>query len=189
MKWKSTVAWEPIDVPSRNRPWAERLQGIIHDLDVTFALRYAAEPATKCNIYCTDIIRNMGFAEPCHWMTADGKPARVGRGIEMSANRLAAWFRKHGAAHGWVRADEGSAHDSATRGHLTVAIWQSDGRRGPGHCAIVLPREVDTDKPEVMWITQAGKHNFRRCTLRMGFGDKTPEFWVQCRREGPPHER
>lgn len=178
--WKNTVAWEPVEVPGRLKPWPERLQAVIADLDVTTAIRYAPKPpSTFCNIYVTDIIRNMGLKAPTHWMTGQGDPAKVGQGIEMSANRLAVWLKNHGGRYGWWQADEGTSCNAAERGHLVLAIWQSDGRRQPGHVAIVLGEEDGET-----WITQAGAENFRRCTLRAGFGKLPVQFWIQAEREG-----
>lgn len=180
--WKTTVAWEPILVPSRALPWPERLKGVLADLDVERAIRYSPQPKTKCNIYFTDIVRNMGIPAPTHWMTSGGDPAKVGQGIEMSANRLTVWFRDHGGRYGWWKADEGTACSAAERGHIVAAIWQSDGRREPGHVALVLG-EVEG----VTRISQAGGENFRDCSLAAGFGKRACQFWIQADREGAPH--
>jgi hypothetical protein len=176
--WKNVAAWEPILVPGREKPWAERLDAVLDDLDVVRAIRYDPQPKTKCNIYVTDVIRNMRVPAPEHWMTSEGVPAKMGQGIEMSANRLAPWFRLHGPRYGWWSADEATARNAAERGHLVVVSWQSDGRREPGHIAIVLG-ELD-GKPR---ITQAGGFNSRECPLSAGFGNRGPlEFWIQAER-------
>lgn len=180
--WKNMPAWEDIRVPAADEPdWDKRYLAVLKDLDVLHSARYAAgDDKTFCNIFFTDFVRNMGLRAPTHWMTADGHPAKMGQGIEMSANRLATWFRNHGATYGWWKADELTASSAAERGHVVAAVWQSDGRRGPGHIAIVLG--VDGD--DMTAITQAGKNNFEQCTLRQGFGDLPVEFWIQAEREG-----
>ena len=71
--WKNKPAWEDIDVPSRSLPWPERFPAVLRELDVENAPRYRAttvdgKPRTFCNIFATDVIRNMGIAAPTHWM-------------------------------------------------------------------------------------------------------------------------
>lgn len=184
MNWKTTVAWEPIQVPSADKPWEIRLRGIIADLDVERALRYKPhDEKTFCNIYANDIIANMGIAAPRHWMTSGGDPAKVGQGIEMSANRLVSWFKQHGGRYGWWSADEGTAVSAAERGHLVIAIMRGDERK-PGHIAIVLGEKDNKTR-----ISQAGAHNFAECDLQAGFGNRPVEFWIQAERGGEPHAK
>jgi hypothetical protein len=181
-EWRNVAPYLPINVPSAILPWAERLPSIIEDLAVESAPRYApTADSTFCNIYATDIIRNMRFGAPAHWMTDKGVPAKVGQGMEMTANRLAVWFRKHGPVAGWWFANFEAAQTAAERGHLAVAIWQSDGRREPGHIAVFLGRSNEKDEA---LFTQAGARNFRAGTHQACFGNKTPvEYFIQVNRE------
>lgn len=182
MKWKNTARWEPIKVPSGKLPWAERLKGIIADLDVEHAFRYSpGKDTTWCNVYVTDVIQNMGVSAPRHWMKSDGRPSSVGRGIEMRANSLIRWFREHGPRWGWIGSDEGTAAAAAERGHLVVVGYLSPPQAGPGHVAIVLGRRDG----EVL-VSQAGRINRAEAGLRQCFGELPVEFWIQSNREWAP---
>jgi hypothetical protein len=185
--WKNLPAWEPALVPSRTLPWADRLKGVLADLDVERAPRYRSsvvdgKKKTFCNIFVTDVVRNMGLAAPLHWMTGAGDPATMGQGIEMSANRLHGWFPAHGARFGWWSADEGTAVSAAARGHLVLGVWRNE--TGPGHIAVVLG-----ERDEATRIAQAGEYNFNDTALTTGFGKKPVSFWVQAERVGDetPH--
>lgn len=170
--WKNVVPWEAITVPSEGKG----LEAILADLDVEGAPRYKAKDGkTFCNIFVTDVVKAMGVRGPRHWHLSDGGEAKMGQGIEMSANRMHAWFRKHGAVYGWWEVDQGTAEAAAERGHLVVCSWPSDGRREPGHVAILLGEDR---------ITQAGKNNYESCSIKAGFGNRPVSFWVQVERAG-----
>lgn len=184
--WKNKPAWEDIDVPSRSLPWPERFPAVLRELDVETAPRYRAttvdgKPRTFCNIFATDVIRNMGIAAPTHWMVG-AVPAKLGQGIEMSANRLYPWFEVNGGTHGWWEADEGTAVAAAERGHLVIVIYRNPN--GPGHIAIVKGERDDETR-----ITQAGAYNFADTALSTGFGKLPRKFWIQADRESNEDHR
>lgn len=171
-EWKNEPPWRAIKVPARLlKPGPEKLRAVIAELDVENAARYKPSSyGTYCNIFAQDVITAMGF-HPGHWVRSeDGGPAEQGHGTELSANLMARWFDKWGAAQGWVEADRKVATDAAARGHLVVVIWDS-GTKGPGHVAIMLPEGT---------IAQAGGSNFVGKTIREGFGTKPVRFWVQA---------
>lgn len=179
--WKNQPAWEDVDVPSRSLPWPERRAAVLRELDVENAPRYRAavvdgKPKTFCNIFVTDVIRNMGVKAPSHWMTGKGEPAKVGQGIEMTANRLYPWFQMNGATYGWWEADEATAASAADRGHLVVAVYRNPS--GPGHIVIVKGG-VDGETR----VAQAGAHNFADTSLSTAFGKLPRKFWIQADRE------
>lgn len=170
--YKSEPPWRTIKVPvARLPPGPGKLRAVIDALDVEHAPRYKPSSyGTYCNIFAQDVITNMGF-HPGHWVRPeDGGPAETGKGTELSANGMARWFEKYGAAQGWVDSDRSTAMDAAARGHLVVVIWDS-GRHGPGHVAILLPEGT---------IAQAGRDNFVGKTIREGFGNRPVRFWVQA---------
>lgn len=171
MDHKITPPWKDITVPTRLLPPSpEKLRAVINDLDVENAPRYQPSSyGTYCNIFATDVLAAMGFP-PSHWVNPDdGSPSEMGKGQELTANLMARWFTKFGAAQGWVDADRQTATDAAARGHLVVVIWDSQGK-GPGHVAIMLPEGT---------IAQAGAENFVGKTIREGFGNRPVKFWVQ----------
>lgn len=171
MDHKNTPPWQDVTVPTAKLPPSpEKLRAVINDLDVEHAARYRKSAyATYCNIFATDVFQAMGFP-PSHWVDhGDGSPAKQGHGEELTANLMARWFHKFGAAQGWVNADRKTATDAASRGHLVTVIWDSQGD-GPGHVAIMLPEGT---------IAQAGSTNFVGKTIREGFGQRPVEFWVQ----------
>lgn len=180
--WKNMPPWEDITVPARNTPYPLRLGALIAELDVENAARYRpstvdGKSKTFCNIYATDIVRNMGFRAPTHWMTSKGEPATLKQGIEQNANAMFNWLGTHGGAYGWWKADLDTAVDAAKRGHLVLAIWKNP--QGPGHVAVVTG-----EKDGVVRITQAGAVNHKDTALGTGFGKKEPDYWIQAEREG-----
>jgi hypothetical protein len=168
--FKSTPPWQPIDPPAGELPPSpEKLRMVIDELDVTNAPRYQPNPSqTWCNIFATDVIQAMGH-EPGHWVRKDGNPALVGQGIELNANGLIRWMAEHGPKKGWIVADRQTATDAAARGHLVLVGWDSKSAK-PGHVAIMLPEGT---------IAQAGRRNFVGETIRSGFGQLQPVFFVQ----------
>lgn len=170
--FKTTPPWLPIEPPSAKLPASvTKLRAVIRDLDVENAPRYrATKTQTWCNIFVTDVIDAMGF-DPGHWVAKDGTRADVGKGEELSANKLVRWFVEKGPSHGWTEADRPSAVDAAARGHLVVVGWDSLGP-GSGHVAILLPEGT---------IAQAGRTNFVGRTIAEGFGRLPVKFFVQMR--------
>jgi hypothetical protein len=172
-EWKNTPAWKDIDIPAESLPpGVKKIIAIITELDPKHAPRYASQAdLTFCNIFVTDVVKAYRVVAPRHWVTSKGEPATMGRGIELSANKLVKWFEEHGGTYGWMEADEESARAAAARGHLVVVGWfNPDTRRRPGHVAILRADGM---------IAQAGAKNFEAQPLTFGFGDKPVRFWVQ----------
>lgn len=169
---KKTEPWKYIEIEASKLPAGpDKLRRVIDELDVENAPRYKARKgATFCNIFVSDVCDAMGF-QPSHWVTKEGEQAGVGEGVELNANGMCRWFKAHGARHGWVEADRKTAMDAAARGHFVVAGWDSKTEK-PGHVAVLLPEGT---------IAQAGRTNFVGKTIREGFGDLRPSFWIQAR--------
>ena len=169
----SVPQWQPLDLVVGG-PWPSRLKGVLLALNVEQSPRYKpghkldakgglvpASSVTWCNVYVTDIIAAMGVSAPRHWVTSSGEPAAIGKGVELSANRLIAWFDKHGARYGWMRSDSRTAQEAARRGHLVIVGWSNPKPALPGHVSVVLGPDR---------ITSAGRRNFYECTVKESFG-------------------
>jgi hypothetical protein len=117
---------------------------------------------TYCNVFVSDCTRAFACEIP-HWW----------HGKEQTANENIGWLNSgHGALHGWVKnIDETGARVSALVGRPTVAVWRNPNPNIPGHMAMVLPDH------DALVIAQAGRENFERCRLNVGFGDRPVEFW------------
>lgn len=165
--WKNTPAWREIEVPSRKLHRRERLMGIIRDLDVEDAVRYRRQGRTTyCNIYATDIIKNMRVTAPRHWMYKGVPSEGTSFAHEYTANMLHDWFDEHGSKFGWKEVTLDEAKQLAASESLAIAIWKNpDTRRLPGHIAVFRPDGL---------ITQAGLSNFESGTLEQGFGTAKP---------------
>lgn len=171
--------WVPLEVKATSVPWPERAAAVQRELNVELSPRYHPRKSTTfCNVYATDFIAGMGIPAPRHWMTTKGDPAAVGKGTEMSANRLVDWFEKFGPRYGWCASDRETTQRAACRGHLAVVLWKNP-KGGPGHIAVVLGHDR---------ISQAGRKNLFVGTLREGFGDlKDLRWYVQMDRPGGHH--
>lgn len=172
MNFKNMPPWKSILPPSARLPKSlVKLRCVIDELDVEHAPRYQpTATATYCNIFVSDVLQAMEL-QPQHWCDINGEPAEDGdpSAFEMNANRMARWFKLHGPRNGWEEAEQREAIDAASRGHVVVAVWDSKVVNKPGHVAIVLPEGT---------IAQAGRTNFVGKTIREGFGNLTPRFYV-----------
>lgn len=131
---------------------------------------------TFCNIFVWDVTKAMG-AEVPHWVYADGSPAEAGaKGAhELNANGVYQWLENHGSDRGWrvVNAEEAQAY--ANNGKPVVATWENP-TGGAGHVAMVRPGSYsETDGPT---IAQAGGKNLGEATLKQGFGNRIPLYYV-----------
>lgn len=170
--WHSVDPWRPITIPAASLPnVGDKLRQVVTELDVERAPRYrATSTATFCNIFVTDVCDAFGVP-PSHWMHEDGTPARYGKGLEMSANRLVRWFAQHGARYGWIDADKPTAQDAAARGHLVVIGWDSK-TAAPGHVAVLLPEGT---------VAQAGRKNGVGLPISSAFGKgKALQFFIHA---------
>lgn len=190
----SVPQWVPLKLVVGG-PWASRLRGVMLALNVERSPRYkpghkldasgklVAEPNTTwCNVYVTDIIAAMEVPAPRHWVTSAGEPAMVGKGIELSANKLLAWFGKHGARYGWMKADSRTAQEAARRGHLVVLGWPNPKPALSGHVSVVLGPDR---------ITTAGRTNHFECTVKQSYGLSVDapalRWYIQMDRPGGHH--
>lgn len=94
-------------------------------------------------------------------------------GQNLLANAQGAWLRgPAGVASGWRPvATAQEAQTLANQGALVVGSYQQPDPHKPGHIVIVRPSlkdqaSLDADGPD---ITQAGVHNYRLTSLRIGF--------------------
>ncbi len=176
MKWQTTPAWVPIDVPSAKLPIGpQKYRAVLKDLQVEKSPRYKpTASATYCNIFLWDYTRAMGCEIP-HWVDADGNPTDPNKGRELSANATVAWLDKQGAQRGWIGADRRTAFDAAERGHVVVLGWHS-GSAKSGHVAVLLPEGT---------VAQAGRRNFVGETVERAFGKLPVRYWIQA--NGPHH--
>src|SRR5690606_23822867 len=92
---------------------------------------------------------------------------------ELDANGTNHWLNNHGERNGWRRVSAAEAQSMANQGHPSVASWNNPG--GIGHIAMVRPGEITAGGPA---IAQAGGSNFNNGTVRQGFGNAQPEYWV-----------
>lgn len=170
--------WQNVDVVMGELPPSpDKVREVVKELDPKKNPRYTPENGkTWCNIFLTDVVRAMGHL-PHHWMKADGSgPGKPPSDVEMSANKLVAWFDKFGPAHGWIESDRQSAFAAAERGHLVVLGWFND-KPGSGHVAVLLPEGT---------IAQAGRRNFVGEPVSAGFGTLPVRYFVQM--NSGPHK-
>ncbi len=160
--------WFPVTAPLTSGSSArsrEVYEKVIAQFEVTRNHRYRANAVTGqtfCNIFVWDVTAAMG-APLSHWWL----------GRELTANEVIQWLEgANGAAHGWRKElNATAARVSALAGRPTVAVWKNPIASKPGHMAMVLPDSMD------LVIAQAGKENFDRCRINVGFGDKLVNFW------------
>jgi hypothetical protein len=98
---------------------------------------------------------------------------------QLLANAQCDWLFKSGKEQGWTQVPDGHrAQHFANEGYLVVAVFKESDPKRHGHIAIVRPSTkssemIDAEGPQ---ITQAGGHNYRSTSLKMGFGNH-PDAW------------
>lgn len=170
----------PIQTKAPYLPLSVRCSSVlsaIEELDVGNSPRYAPEKGpsvrTFCNVYATDVVRALSFSAPTHWYNHEtGDETAVGKGAEMTANRLIQWMLKFGIDKGWVMDMRiAAAHEEAKKGRLVLCTQPNPG--GPGHVAIMRP---DTGGP---YVAQAGLTCSSRLLLAKAFPPTRPvSFWL-----------
>jgi hypothetical protein len=100
-------------------------------------------------------------------------------GQELLANGQFDWLKTAEARQkGWVLITASSkvalyaqAQRMANTGHVVVAIAKNPDETKPGHAALVMPKEIDSDAliENGPMIIMAGKHNFNSISLKNGF--------------------
>ncbi|MFZ5826289.1 MAG: hypothetical protein ACOY94_18505 [Bacillota bacterium] len=176
----------PVTPPMTNLPGsrsASAYNNVIDQFAVENNPRYAIRDSngdgyddTFCNIFVWDVTKAMG-AEVPHWVYPDGTVAEAGAkgAYELNANGVFDWMKNHGSENGWrvVTAEEAQAF--ANDGKPVVATWHNP-TGGAGHVAMVRPGSYSaTDGPS---IAQAGSQNVGDASLKQGFGNRVPLYYV-----------
>lgn len=163
------AAWLPATpavVSTKADRSAIRYLEVLRQFDVERSARYQPRNGkTWCNVYAWDVTRAMS-AEIPHWVDTAGRPTKVGRGVELSANGVFDWLNNHGAEYGWWPSRADAAELLARCGRPAVAIWKNPEAKKSGHIAMVIPGEIG-----VVTIAQAGKTNFIGLPVASGFGN------------------
>jgi hypothetical protein len=101
-------------------------------------------------------------------------------GQQLLANAQAEWLAgEAGRQAGWRSvSDMRMAQRLANEGNLVLVVYQNPDKHVPGHIAIARPsersaQELADDGPEVI---QAGEHNHRKISVRIGF-ENHPGAW------------
>ena len=105
-------------------------------------------------------------------------------GQVLLANGQYDWLKTENAGQkGWARltgvsrvAVYAQAQRLANSGHVVVAITKNADESKPGHAALVMPKEIDSDAliENGPMIIMAGKHNFNSISLKNGFKSHLP---------------
>ncbi len=98
---------------------------------------------------------------------------------KLLANAQLDWLKGQGPENGWRQLDNAAdAQNLANRGQLVVAAFKNPDEKRPGHIVIVRPAAKTADQivAEGPDIIQAGAHNYRRTTVRQGFGSHPMAF-------------
>jgi membrane-bound lytic murein transglycosylase B len=88
------------------------------------------------------------------------------------------WLNTQGPKHGWRQVSAAEAQALANKGCPTVATWKNP-TGGHGHIGVIRPGQLKNGSPT---MAQAGGTNFNKGTVRQGFGNKQPQYFVY---EGP----
>ena len=100
--------------------------------------------------------------------------------LYLLANAQFDWLAsQEGVEAGWEPVPSGvEAQARANRGFLVVAVCQNPDPERPGHIAVVRPevRTAEEVRAEGPAIAQAGRQNFRRTTLVVGFKNHPGAF-------------
>jgi hypothetical protein len=177
--WLQRAAWHTVTAPAtcgtleRSPAFLDRC---ISQFDVENAERYRANAKqTWCNIFASDVTKALGCEIP-HVILKGASWA------EQSANDMFDWMFSTGILfHGWRESGPREAQAFADAGKVGVALYKNNGRgimgigpRLPGHIAVLTPSHGQ----DGVWIAQAGRANFRRAPLAMGFGTLPVLFFV-----------
>lgn len=176
--WQPESPWlevTPLDVSEQGSRDPEQYAAVIDRFDVDGHRRYDYEHSnTYCNIFAWDVTKAMGVEIP-HWYDENsGLETPLGEGIEMSANRMDAWFDAHGAEHGWRGISAAEAAIAAASGHPTLALWRNPNPSRSGHVALIRPES----EPGELLIAQAGASNFSMGRYEDVFSNITPRFFT-----------
>jgi hypothetical protein len=147
----------------------ERLNQVLDNLNVERNPKYLpsgprGNRTTWCNRFSQDALRGLGVPE-----------GKFPTGL---ANNMNTWFHTQGAKNGWRKVSAAEAQALANQGKPTVATWKNP-TGGHGHIGVIRPGELKNGSPT---MAQAGGTNFNKGTVRQGFGNKEPQYFVY---EGP----
>lgn len=148
---------------------AGRLNQVLDSLNVEGNKKYLpsgprGNRTTWCNVFTQDALKGLGVPQK-----------NFPTGL---ANQMNDWFHKKGAANGWRKVSAAEAQQLANQGNPTVATWKNPSG-GHGHIGVIRPGQLKNGSPT---MAQAGGTNFNKGTVRQGFGNKEPQYFVY---EGP----
>lgn len=168
--WLDVKPWRPVQAPLKGSPEARSarvLEDVLRQFDVVNTERYQPDKLrTWCNIYVWDATTALGCEIP-HWYDLKtGAAQPVGKGYEMSANRMVNWLTDK--RDGWrpCTPDDGKAR--AGFGFPVVLAWKNP-TGASGHVAILLPDGT---------IAQAGRKCLWRAPVSKGFGRINPLYFT-----------
>lgn len=171
--------WKPTTPETRSSPGARNpalLYSVIRQFSLETNPRYQPKGSTTyCNIANWDISSAMGCEIPHWYSTSDGAPVPVGKGAEMSANKMVDWLKMFGPKFGWKIVGLQDAVAAAQRGEFSLAIWKNP-QGGPGHVATFTPDSTLT----APHIAQAGSQCFVGKSLASGFGSLPVQLWTHA---------
>jgi WXG100 family type VII secretion target len=166
----------PID-PTPSPDAIKKMQDALRDLNVTKNSRYQpGDGKTWCNIFTMDYCKKMGVPLPQFLDWNNDKKIDD----HLDANEATRWLKgtydkggvKEGPDLGWKTISADEAAKLASSGKVVVAGWENLG--GIGHMAVVRPESTPGD----LRIAQAGAKNFENGSVRDGFGNRTPTYFV-----------
>ena len=152
--WRPTTAVVTSNVGNRS---AERYNSVIRQFMVESAERYRPfrDGYTYCNIYMWDVTRAMGAEIPLYTDALTGEaryyPDTSGT-TSMTAVRMDAWLKNHGADYGWRKVDAQTAQMHANEGKPAVTTAGTID-----HVQVVCPsRNGQYDPVRGVTVAQAG---------------------------------
>lgn len=165
--------WIPLKPAVISKPGERALKdylAVMRQFDVLTNPRYMAfHRITYCNIFVWDCTSALGCEIP-HWYNDAGETTPVGKGHEMTANKMFDWLKAYGPAHGWMECQDFEAQAWAAQAFPTIAIYQNP--HGIGHVAMVMA------EGENLHIAQAGASNLWNAPLARGFGKLPVVFFT-----------
>jgi hypothetical protein len=154
-----------VDDP-RNRS-ADQIRQVIDYFNVADRSNARYQPTstqTFCNIFATDVMRALRAPLP-HWVGTS----------EQNANAMFDWLSN--VANGWRAVTADIAVAAANLGIPSLASWKNTS--GIGHIAVVRPSEPnDSQATSNPRIAQAGLTNFVNDRVSVGFGGRTPRYFI-----------
>lgn len=141
---------------------AQRYRSAIDKFNVENNRRYAVNQKgtgdTYCNLFVTDVTREMGAEIPHFIDKTNGRPLKSSKepnATALTANRMNDWLNKYGPQYGWRKTTADAAQHYANQGKPSVTSWRNSF--GHGHIQMVSPSRNGTyDQDRGVAIAQAG---------------------------------